>query len=307
MTHIPRRRLAATVTGALLLTACQTTPPADPRPAAPPPGQPASTAAVAAIAPGLAPGQRLEILADNIRATPADTTTGPYTYVHTQSWARVTNTIVRIDLRHWRCDSTGSGHEIERRLPPLHGVHRTPQPRERRLFAQADATLTRYPPGELAPYIAEPVPTDPTALAAALAPPTPDAPPAAPRTLVNGVVGMARSQHLNRDQRTAVLRVLAGIPGITYHGQVTDVADRPGLGFRLTTDGNTLDLVIDTSTGAILAAQDTVQAGSRPGLFSYVLFLTGEHTNSTSVPSGAHEPSCPAASTAAMNHPSASG
>ncbi|MFE9187925.1 hypothetical protein ACFYMB_31865 [Micromonospora haikouensis] len=297
MTDTFRRRLAATVTGALLLTACQTTPPTDPRPATPqPPGQAAPTAAVTATAPDLTPGQRLEALAGSIRAAPADTTTGPYTYVHTQSWARATTTIVRIDLRHWRCDSTGSGHDIERRLPPLHSVHHTPQPRERRLFAQADTVLTRYPPGELAPYIAEPIPTDPTALAAALAPPTPDTPPADPRTLINGVIGMARSQHINRDQRAAVLRVLAGIPGITYRGQVTDVAGRPGLGFRLTTDGNTLDLVVDTTTGAILAAQDTVQASSRPGLFSHVLFLTREHTDTAGAPTGAHEPSCPATS-----------
>ncbi|SCG38688.1 hypothetical protein [Micromonospora coxensis] len=234
-----------------------------------------------ATGPGLTPPQRLMALARGIGATPADGTTDlPYTYLHTQSWTRATNAITRTDLRRWRRDADGSGHEITRRLPDLPGLDHQPGRDEQTLFAQAPERPTRYLANELRPYLSDPLPSEATALAGALAPRELATEPAYPRLLANGVVGLATGQYLNREQRAASLRVLANIPGIAYLGESTDLAGRTGLIFAVTADGSTSQLLVDPRSGDILAAQERV-TGHRPGLFSYVLILARGHTASS--------------------------
>ncbi|MEV4824545.1 hypothetical protein [Micromonospora sp. NPDC049274] len=220
-------------------------------------------------------------LAKDIEATTADGTTNlPYTYVHTQTWARATNAITRMDLRRWRHDADGSGQEIIRRLPDLPRVDHQPDRAERKLLAQVPAAAKRYLVNSLHPYLPDPLPTDATALADALAPRKLATEPAYPRMLTGGVVALSSSQYLNREQRAATLRVLAAVPHINYLGQITDLAGRPGLGFAVSADGSTSQLVIDPRSGDILAAQERL-TGRRPGLFSYILILERGHTAST--------------------------
>ncbi|MEU4472449.1 hypothetical protein [Micromonospora sp. NPDC023888] len=220
-------------------------------------------------------------LAQSISTTPTDGTADlPYTYLHTQTWARATNMIVRTDVRRWRRDADGSGKEITRRLPDLSDVDHQPKRDERQLFAEAPETLTRYRVNTLHPHLPGPLPTDTETLAGALAPRELAAEPAYPRILTGGVVGLATSQYLNREQRAASLRVLATVPQIKYLGKTTDLAGRPGLGFSVTADSSTSQLVIDPNSGEILAAQERV-TGRRSGLFSYVLILERGHTAST--------------------------
>ncbi|MFI0797213.1 hypothetical protein ACH4OY_31740 [Micromonospora rubida] len=270
------RQMTAGVLGGLLLTGCQPSAPADR--AAPPPSsrQPSATPTVAATGPGLTPRQRLMALADTTAAVPADATTDlPYTYLHTQTWARASTVIARFDQRQWRA-ADGSGREITRRLPDLPGVDRQPQSTDRQLFTHAAEKLTRHPTGELRPYLANP-PTDPVALTAALMTGVPIGHPVYPRVLASSIVGLSKSQYLTREQRTATLRALAGIPGIAYQGKTTDLAGRAGLAFTVTAGGSTSTLVVDPHTGELLAAQEQF-TNHRPGLFSYVLILERGHT-----------------------------
>ncbi|WP_233599739.1 hypothetical protein [Micromonospora sp. M71_S20] len=232
----------------------------------------------AATGPNLTAQQRLIALAASVAATPADDTTDrPYTYLHLQMWNRATNAIIRTDLRRWRRGADNSGREITRRLPDMLGVDHRPDPDERELFARAPQKTTQYGRDALRHYLPEPPPTDPTALAHALAPPILANEPAYPLLLASGIVGLATSQYLNQEQRTATLRLLASIPTITYQGETTDIADRTGLTFAVTADGSTWQLIIDGRTGELLAAHERV-TGKRPGLFSYVLILERGHT-----------------------------
>ncbi|CCH17771.1 hypothetical protein [Micromonospora lupini] len=219
-------------------------------------------------------------LAADIGATPADDTeTLAYTYLHTQSWTRATNVITRTDLRRWRHDD-GSGREVTRQPPNVRGLTHRPNAKERDLFAVATVHARRCAPGELRPYLPDPLPTEPSALTNALAPRELADEPAYPRMVVHGIVGLTTGQYLNQEQRAATLRVLANVPHIAYQGFATDIAGRVGLGFMVTADGSTLELVIHPRTGEVLAAHEQV-AGARPGLFSYVLILERGHTTDT--------------------------
>ncbi|WP_431728478.1 hypothetical protein [Verrucosispora sp. TAA-831] len=289
-TH-PARRLLLTMllgSGVLLLPACQPSTTEAPRPDTT--GTPtaatrsASPPTRAATDDGLTAGQRLEVLADTLGTTPADTTTNlPKTYLHLQTWTRATNRIVRSDIRRWR-HADGSGREVTRRAPDLAGVDHRPRPDERRLFDHATPTTHRHPPGSLHPYLPEPVPADPAQLAKLLAPAELAGEPAYPRLLAGGVIGLATSQHLNHPQRATALRVLARIPGITYRGTTTDIAGRTGLAFHVTADGSTTVLIIDPTTGELLAAHERISGSIKPGLFSYVLILARGHTTDAVTP-----------------------
>ncbi|SCG38498.1 hypothetical protein [Micromonospora coxensis] len=127
-----------------------------------------------------------------------------------------------------------------------------------------------------------PPPLDPAALAGLLAPRELAAEPAYPRLLAGGVVGLATSQYLNREQRAACMRVLADVPGIAYAGASTDIAGRPGLAFTVAADMSTSTLVVDARTGEQIAAPERV-TGQRPGLFSHVLILERGHTTKAGV------------------------
>ncbi|MFG3702292.1 hypothetical protein ACGF5C_31050 [Micromonospora sp. NPDC047620] len=288
MTHLtlPARRLLTALLGSLvLLTACQNDGTATSRPDAAPPAaqRPASSPATAATAAGLTARQRLELLASTISAAPADTTGElPYTYLHLQTWARLTNTIVRTDVRRWRHDADGSGREIIRRAPDLRGVDHQPTPEEHRAFSRAPQRSLRYLAGQLHPYLPGGVPADPGKLANLLAPPKLVNEPAYPRLLTGGVVGVATSHYLNQQQRATALRVLAMVPNITYRGTTTDLAGRSGLSFQVAADGSTSTLVIDPATGELLAAKEWIDGGRRPGLFSYILLLDRDRAGTDS-------------------------
>ncbi|MFY1595917.1 hypothetical protein [Micromonospora sp. WMMD737] len=114
---------------------------------------------------------------------------------------------------------------------------------------------------------------DPGELAKQLAPPELINEPAYPRLLAGGVVGLATSQYLDQQQRATILRVLATVPGITYRGATSDLAGRSGLLFCVVAAGSTSTLVIDPATGELLAAQERLDGGRRPGLFSHILLL----------------------------------
>ncbi|WP_433132638.1 hypothetical protein ACQPWW_13715 [Micromonospora sp. CA-240977] len=137
-------------------------------------------------------------------------------------------------------------------------VDHQPERGERKLNAQAARDFHTAPGKSLYPHLPGPLPADAATLADALTPRELAAEPAYPRILAGSVIGLVTSQCLSREQRTAIVRVLATIPEITYFGKTTDLAGRRGLGFSVTADGSTSRLVIDTGSGDILAAQERV-------------------------------------------------
>ncbi|MFY1656146.1 hypothetical protein [Micromonospora sp. WMMD1274] len=216
MTHLTltaRRQRVALLGGSLvlvLLTACH----ADPRPAgtAPAAPRPASTPAAAATVAGLTAQQRLNLLADTISTAPADTTDGlPYTYLHLQSWARASTTIVRTDVRRWR-HADGSGREIIRWAPDLHGLNHQSTPQEHQEFSRAVPHTLHHGIGDLHPHLPGDIPANPRELIRLLAPPALADEPAYPRILTSGIVELTTSQHLNPRQRVTTLRALAAAP-----------------------------------------------------------------------------------------------
>lgn len=289
MTHLTltaRRQRAALLGGSLvlvLLTACHADPgPAGTAPAAP---RPASTPATAATVAGLTAQQRLNLLADTISTAPADTTDGlPYTCLHLQSWARASTTIVRTDVRRWRHDADGSGREIIRRAPDLHGLNHQPTPQERQEFSRAVPHTLHHGIGDLHPHLPGGIPANPRELIRLLAPPTLADEPAYPRILTSGIVELATSQHLDPRQRATTLRVLAAAPHLTYKGTTTDLAGRTGMSFQIVADGSTSTLLIHADTGDLLAATEWITCGRRRGLHSYTLLLAHTRTRNTDRP-----------------------
>ncbi|MFI7510529.1 hypothetical protein ACIBSS_27295 [Micromonospora aurantiaca] len=286
--HLPARRFAALLGVALIvLAACQNADTLAPGPDATPPvaSPPATTPATAATAAGLTAQQRLNLLATTISTARADTTDGlPYTYLHLQTWARASNTIVRTDVRRWRHDADGSGREIIRRAPDLRGVDHQPTRGDRQELSRAAPHSLQHGIGQLHPYLPGDIPADPRELARLLAPPALVDEPAYPRILTSGVVALATSQHLDPPQRATTLRVLAAVPHITYRGTTTDLSGRPGLAFQVVADGSTSTLVIHPATGELLAATEWINGGRRPGLHSYTLLLAHGRTRSTDEP-----------------------
>ncbi|MBQ1022823.1 hypothetical protein KBX00_00405 [Micromonospora sp. C95] len=201
----------------------------------------------------------------------------PYEHLHTQTWNRATNTIVRTDLRRWRHTGNHSGRDVIRTAPDLRGVNRQPTRDERSLFDNAEPRTIRYRPGELHPPLPETFPTDADTLIAHLVPPELAAEPAYPRLLVDSVVRLATDSYLDQQQRAATLKVLAAVPGITYRGTTTDLAGRTGMSFQAVADRSTSTLIIDPVTGELLSAAEQVE-GPRPGLFKFVLVLTRGRT-----------------------------
>ena len=276
-------RRVAVALGSVMLAGCHAVPaiPAYAPPTSTADGQPA-TGTAPATPPGLTPQQRLAAVAAAIGPVPADGTTGlPITHLHLQSWARSSSVIRREDLRRWR-HSDGSGREVVRRAPDVRGVDHQPTSEERDLFTRATPTTIRYR-GDLHPYLPAPVPTDPAALAELLAPPGLAADPAYPRILARGVVSLAVSQYLNLPERAATLHVLASVPGIAYLGTATDLAGRTGLAFQVVADKSTTTLIINPTSGELLAAEERV-TGLRPGLFSYFLILHRGRTDLDGIP-----------------------
>ena len=100
-----------------------------------------------------------------------------------------------------------------------------------------------------------------------------------------------RERVLDGPLRAAVLRVLATVPGMEYHGTVTDRRGRVGAAFSLEHDLGGLPtrttFVVDEATGQLLATEDvlTTTAGMLqvpiPSVTSYETFLVAESAEGT--------------------------
>jgi hypothetical protein len=101
------------------------------------------------------------------------------------------------------------------------------------------------------------------------------------------VTDASRSMPLPPPVRAAMLRYLAGTPGLTIAGYVTDRAGRPGIGFHLDSAYSGLPtrytVIIDEATGRVLANEDmlTTTAGMLnvpvPSVISYTVYLSATY------------------------------
>ncbi|MGW3890440.1 hypothetical protein ACWD69_17260 [Micromonospora chokoriensis] len=108
---------------------------------------------------------------------------------------------------------------------------------------------THYP-GELDGPIG-PITADPAALTAHIDATQPRF--LGPTAVTRGLASLLGWRTPNQAARTAILTVLSGTPGITYHGPVTDRAGRTGIGVSATS-GDIRDLLIlSPTTGELLA------------------------------------------------------
>lgn len=115
--------------------------------------------------------------------------------------------------------------------------------------------------GQYQPRIPDPLPETPAALGNRLAA---FADGSSDHALIAAAVDMLREHHLNPRQRSALLAILADMPGITYRGTTTDRAGRTAEAFSLDSalpDGSTITdlLIIDPGDGTLLGYDKVVR------------------------------------------------
>ncbi|MER7274365.1 hypothetical protein ABT369_07920 [Dactylosporangium sp. NPDC000244] len=151
--------------------------------------------------------ERLLLLAAAAGPAAADGSTGRYSRVHLVRWVRSGTAVARIDSERWRAPD-GSGRVSERRVDP-------PGP----------GSTVDYSSGEL------PMPpVDPTA---------------DPTAIVTSLLDMIGVRYLDRPERAAALRTIAGLPGLAAAGQ----------GFSVPVGATRLTIELDPGTGEIVAWQ----------------------------------------------------
>ncbi|MCO1597665.1 hypothetical protein M8C17_21165 [Micromonospora sp. RHAY321] len=170
-----------------------------------------------------------------------DAIPGGLAYVHLLQWATdttiggtsTTTRTVLFEEQRWRADDA-SGRVIRGRYPGGN------QPTD-------DST---YYLGQLDGPIG-PIAADPTALTAQIDTTQPRF--LGPTAVIRGLVSLLGWHTSNQAARTAILTVLRGTPGITYHPSVTDRAGRTGIGVSATADDIRFLLILNPSTGELLA------------------------------------------------------
>lgn len=205
-----------------------------------------------------------------------DAISGRFAYVHLLQWATdtaiagnsTTTRVVLFEEQRWRADDA-SGRVVRSRYPT------DQQPTD-------DST---YYPGELDGPIG-PIAADPTALIANIDATQPRF--LGPTAVIRGLVSLLGWRTPNQAARTAILTVLRDTPGIAYHGPVTDRAGRTGIGVSATADDIRFLLILNPTTGELLAyerAALTPPPGSDrtgPLVDDYHLFLVHTRANSSS-------------------------
>ncbi|MGI5213838.1 hypothetical protein [Plantactinospora sp. CA-290183] len=207
-------------------------------------------------------------LADQIRTVPADAHPGPYAYQHTERWSRDSARLRGFVRRQWR-NADGAGRVTEKTLPGSDNLAR-PSEDDRARLAAAKFEQVDHRAGSLPAVVAEPIATDPDALATQLARHIP--PQAGPARLMTGIADMADVHYLGQEQRAAVLRLLASIEGIGVVGAADDLA-RAGVAVTVTAAGSTSRLFFDPATGVLFAFDEVLHVGRR-GVFDIRLYLS---------------------------------
>ncbi|MEU1746632.1 hypothetical protein ACWD8I_21915 [Micromonospora arida] len=205
-----------------------------------------------------------------------DAIPGRFAYVHLLQWATdttiagnsTTTRIVLFEEQRWRADDA-SGRVIRSRYPT----------------GQQPTDDSTYYPGELDGPIG-PIAAEPAALNAHIDATQPRF--LGPTAVIRGVASLLGWRSPHQAARTTILTVLRDTPGITYHASVTDRAGRTGIGVSATSDAIRFLLILNPTTGELLAYERAALApppGSDrtgPLVDDYHLFLVHTRANSSS-------------------------
>lgn len=230
----------------------------------------------------------LTTIAAKASAAPAAPQPGTHEHLVTLSWdlwteidgERVRNAVVVTRTESWR-GADNSGRVVVSYQEPQFPAG---SDRWSRLRGVPDGGTHRtdYAPGRFpAMWPAQP-PADHLDTWLAIGHPAANGP---AETLV-AVTDLARERVLTPATRAAVLRVVAGLPGLTYEGRVTDRAGRQGEGFSLVSDHSGLPtrytLIVAPETGVLLGYESmlTTTAGKLdvrvPAVIGYETYATAE-------------------------------
>jgi len=231
--------------------------------------------------------ERLLAVADAAAARPAPSPADLPEHLRIRSWSlftriddrRITSAIVPVDTELWRA-SDDSGRMVQR-----YGEPQFPNDGARRSWdppSGLDQTRTeRYGAGEFPAMWRDrpPAATDSAAAWLRIGHP----PENGPAETIVAVTDLARERVLTPGERAAMLRVVAALPGLKYHGSVEDRVGRTGVGFSVDSAYSGLMtrymLIVDERTGALLGHEEmlTRTAGKLgvaiPSVVSYEAYL----------------------------------
>jgi hypothetical protein len=227
------------------------------------PSVPGVTSPVTPAAPTGATGAEaakvLNDLADQVAQAPATPSTGTYAHVHrslrsvdtTDTAGKATTgkaTTGRVTEEWLTWSATGPGQRITK--VTVEGVTTAPSPEP-------------LPPGPPRGAAGPPT-TDLVLLEQVLGSRRPAR--IGPPRMLLGVADLCETYPLSTAERVAVLRLLAGVAGITVRGQAADRAGRPGLAVSADhADGRRETLVLDRLDGRLLAHETSVSLTSGGG------------------------------------------
>jgi hypothetical protein len=227
-------------------------------------------------------GNYLRDLSHRIADAPYDVHKGRYTYHHTKWWGgaelRSPEGYVKsfVEEQEVWAAADGSGRRRYRQLPPEY-----PDEASRRYFENLPrATGEKTPPPE-PPYedlpageagATDPLPTNRAELVKLL-------------EVQYGLGAVAKKlgtiyerYGIPRSTRALILDILAGMPGWSWRGEVTDRSDRPGLAITGEDHGQQQLLVFDPKTGALLA-HEVVFLEPQRRVAAYQLLLVMDRTD----------------------------
>lgn len=205
-------------------------------------------------------------------------------YLHSRISNQSTVSVVRPEVRElWR-HPDGSGRSVVTAGAP---EFRSPQDRRKWDGSSApDRRTHRWAAGERDLFTGKRPPTDVDELRRWLH----QRPSSAPEPLrtVTAVTDLLRNRVLLPQERAAVLRLLAEIPGMHHDGTTTDRAGRPGQAFSLESDAGGLPtrytVIVDPDDGRFLGHEQmlTTSAGGLnvkiPAVTAYETYLTKTFT-----------------------------
>lgn len=270
-----------------------------------PSSDPARRGVTVAMPPSTAPStkpttdERLLTIAERITAAPGDDTFGRYEYRHSRTWMLtstgrpaprpMTTAVFSRDDRRWvASDASGTVTAVE--VGPdytLAGADPDYRSTDTE-FTRNRAVTTTHPARELGGSITGPIPTDPLVLARSLAAVDPTR--TGPEATIIDVQDLFAARYVPPPARATVLRVLADVPGLEFHDQVTDRLGRTGIAVSLETDTSDApalrhSLIIDPATGQLLAYEQRLTA-REPDLkvpagqiYLYHLFIDSSKTD----------------------------
>lgn len=152
------------------------------------------------------------------------------------------------------------------------------------------------------------LPTDPSALAAALAAGKLEGVPHSPAEEFVQIGDLLRETDAAPALRAAAYQVAATLPGVEVLGRIADHSGRIGIGVASTLAGVRNELIFDPSTSALLGEEGVVvgpQAGEPIGTVNdWAVYLSSGIVNSlSSTPTGAAPPAPPVSCTAVTTPP----